>query len=253
MYHHFRENVKELRTFLILWGTQSFSSLGSSMTSLALVIWAYEQKGSALTTALLTICSYAPYVIFSIFAGSFIDRKNKKLIMLASDSLAAVCTVLVLILFSTGRLKIWHLYFLNTVNGLMNTLQQPAADVTVSLLTPNKYYQKVSGLRSLSNSFVTVLAPVLSTALLSFAGLRLVILFDLITFFTAFVSLLCFIKIPKIEPDKAQEGESLLESVNGGLSYLKKERGILDLILFLAVINFTASIFNAALPPMTMG
>lgn len=252
MYHHFRENVKELRTFLILWGTQSFSSLGSSMTSLALVIWAYEQKGSALTTALLTICSYAPYVIFSIFAGSFIDRKNKKLIMLASDSLAAVCTVLVLILFSTGRLKIWHLYFLNTVNGLMNTLQQPAADVTVSLLTPNKYYQKVSGLRSLSNSFVTVLAPVLSTALLSFAGLRLVILFDLITFFTAFVSLLCFIKIPKIEPDKKQVGESLLDSVNGGLTYLKKERGILDLILFLAVINFTASIFNAALPPMML-
>lgn len=48
MYRNLKENIKELRTFLILWRTQSFSSLGSSMTSLALVIWAYEQKGSAL-------------------------------------------------------------------------------------------------------------------------------------------------------------------------------------------------------------
>lgn len=100
MFRNFRENIKELRTFLILWGTQSFSSLGSSMTSLALVIWAYEQKGSALTTALLTICSYGPYVLFSIFAGSFIDRYNKKIIMLASDSFAALGTIFVLILLS---------------------------------------------------------------------------------------------------------------------------------------------------------
>ena len=51
-----------LHTFLILWVTQSFSALGSSMTSYALVVWSYQQKGSALTTALLSICSYAPYV-----------------------------------------------------------------------------------------------------------------------------------------------------------------------------------------------
>jgi DHA3 family macrolide efflux protein-like MFS transporter len=252
MFRNFRETIKELCTFLILWGTQSFSSLGSSMTSLALVIWAYEQKGSALTTALLTICSYAPYVLFSIFAGSFIDRKNKKIIMLASDSFAALCTFFVLILLSTGRLKIWHLYFINTLNGLMNTLQQPAADVAVSLLTPKKHYQKVSGLRSLSNSLITVVAPVLSAALLSFAGLQWVILFDLITFFSAFTVLLCFIKIPQVEPDGNSNRESMLQSVKSGLNYLKKERGILDLILFLAVINFTASIFNAALPPMML-
>ncbi|MGB8452402.1 MAG: MFS transporter, partial [Anaerocolumna sp.] len=61
--------VKELRSFLILWSTQSFSALGSSMTSFALIIWSYQQQGSALTTALLSVSSYAPYVIMSIFAG----------------------------------------------------------------------------------------------------------------------------------------------------------------------------------------
>lgn len=67
-----------LGPFLRLWSTQTFSALGSSMTSFALVIWAYEQSGSALSTALLSICSYAPYVRLSIFAGALSDRWNKK-------------------------------------------------------------------------------------------------------------------------------------------------------------------------------
>ena len=67
-----------LGPFLRLWSTQTFSVLGSSMTSFALVIWAYEQSGSALSTALLSICSYAPYVLLSIFAGGHkeINRTN---------------------------------------------------------------------------------------------------------------------------------------------------------------------------------
>ncbi len=67
-----------LGPFLRLWSTQTFSALGSSMTSFALVIWACEQSGSALSTVLLSICSYAPYVLLSIFAGGHkeINRTN---------------------------------------------------------------------------------------------------------------------------------------------------------------------------------
>ena len=49
----------ELRDFLILWSTQSVSQLGSSITSFALTLWLYERTGSSLSTAALTICSYA--------------------------------------------------------------------------------------------------------------------------------------------------------------------------------------------------
>ncbi len=72
----------DLKLFFILWITQSFSALGSAMTNFALVIWIYQQSGSALTTAMLTVCSYAPYVIMSIFAGAVSDKWNKKIIML---------------------------------------------------------------------------------------------------------------------------------------------------------------------------
>ena len=56
------QTLKPLRPFLLLWSTQSLSALGSGMTSFALVIWAFEQSGSALSTSLLSFASNAAYV-----------------------------------------------------------------------------------------------------------------------------------------------------------------------------------------------
>lgn len=243
--------IKDLNSFLILWITQSLSALGSSMTNFALIIWSYQQHGSALITAMLSVCSYVPYVIMSIFAGALSDRWNKKITMLISDSFAALCTIAVLVLFETGRLEIWHLYCLNALNGLMNTIQQPASDVAISLLTPKNHYQKVSGMRSFSNSLISIMTPIIATILLTLINIQVVILLDLLTFAVAFISLLCFIKIPTVH-NKNVKKESVFQSAKGGLKFLKHNRGILDLILFLAAINFTASVFNATFPAMIL-
>ena len=84
-----KHTIYELKTFLTLWATQSLSQLGSAMTSFALTLWLYQKTGSALQTALLSICSYAPYVVLSIFAGALSDRWDKKKTMLACDTFAA--------------------------------------------------------------------------------------------------------------------------------------------------------------------
>lgn len=246
-----KTTIKELRSFLILWLSQSLSALGSSMTNFALIIWSYQEHESALITALLTVCTYAPYVIMSIFAGAISDKWNKKVIMLISDSFAALCTIVALILLNTDSMEIWHIYILNGLNGLMNSIQQPASDVTTSILTPKKHYQKVSGMRSFSNSLISILTPIIATAVLSFAGIHVVLAIDLLTFGLAFISLLAFIKIPRIINETIKK-ESVLLTAKKGLSYLKQNRGILDLILFLAAINFTASAYNAAFPAMML-
>ncbi len=243
--------LSDLRVFLVLWLTQSFSALGSAMTSFALVIWSYQQQGSALVTALLSVCSYAPYVIMSIFAGALSDRWDKRRTMLLADALAALTTVAVFVLIRTDLLQIWHLYVLNALNGLLNTVQNPASTVAVSLLVPKEHYQRVSGLQSLSGSLVTILTPALATALFALAGLDAVLAFDLLTCAVALAALGLFIRIPAA-PDSHAARESLLRAARAGLSYLKKNRGILDLILFLAAINFTASVYNAALPAMLL-
>lgn len=241
----------ELRAFLILWSTQSLSTLGTSMTNFALLIWAYQQHGSALTTALLAVCTYAPYVLLSIFAGALSDRWDKKKIMLISDSFAAFCTLIVLFLLNSGHLQVWHLYVINTVNGLMNTLQQPASEVATTMLCKPKHYQKISGLRSFSASLITMLTPILATALLTWGSLQLVILVDLCSFVIAFIALSCFVHLPKLTVT-TESSETVLQSAKLGLKYLYEHRGILHLMLFLAVINFTASIFNATLPAMLL-
>ena len=89
---------KSLKTYLLLWSTQSLSALGSGLTGYSLVLWLYTQSGSALKTALLSVCSYAPYVIMSIFAGALSDRWNKKKIMLVCDLAAAISTAAVFVL-----------------------------------------------------------------------------------------------------------------------------------------------------------
>lgn len=245
------KTLKELKNFIILWLTQSFSSLGSSMTSFALIIMLYQDSGSALTTALLSVSSYAPYVIMSIFSGAISDKWNKKTIMLVCDSFAALCTVITLILLKNGSLEIWHLYILNALNGLMNSVQAPASDVAVTLLTPEKHYQKTGGLRYFSNSLVSILTPALAAAVMSFAGIEAVIIFDLITFVAAFLSLLFFIRIPKIQQD-SEKSQSILQLAKSGLIYLKENRGIFWLIIFLSGINLIASINSAALPALTL-
>lgn len=241
----------DLKSFFILWITQSFSALGSAMTNFALVIWIYQKSGSALTTALLAVCSYAPYVLMSIFAGAVSDKWNKKIIMLVCDSFSAVCTIAVMILLKNNNLQVWHLYVINALNGLMNTIQQPASDVALTLLIPEKYYQKTSGMRSFSNSLVTVLTPAFASALLAFAGIEAVIIFDLATFTTAFVILLFFIEIPEIKKE-SKKPESLSLSMRNGILWLKKNKGILWLMLFLSAINFIASIYESALPAMIL-
>ncbi len=245
-----KTTFKELKYFLILWSTQALSQLGSSMTNYALIVWSYTAKGSALTTALLSVCSYAPYVIMSIFAGSLSDKWNKKSTMLVSDTFAALCTISIFILLKTGRLEIWHLYCLNALNGLMNTVQQPASDVAITLLTPKKHYQKVSGMRSFSNALISILTPIIATAVLSFTNLQTIIYIDLFTFVIAFISLAFFVKIPEYKADK--NADSFLTLTKSGLTYLKQNRGILDLILFLAGINLIASMYNAAFPAMIL-
>ena len=245
------KNHTGLRDFYLLWSTESLSQLGSAMTGFALTLWLYEKTGSALSTAALTICTYAPYVLMSIFAGAVTDRFDKKKTMLACDTFAAVCTVLILVLYKTDLLCVWHLYAVNAVSGLMNTVQQPASEVAYTLVIPKEQYQKTSGLQSLSRSVISVGNPLIAAAVYGIAGLGAVIMLDLASFAIAFVTLACFIRIPAVRAG-AESGEKLLTLVKGGLHFLKTNPLVLHVILFMSGVNLISSAFNAVLPALVI-
>ena len=233
--------------FLLLWSTQMLSQLGSEMTSFALTLWLFERTGSALQMSALSVCSYAPYVLLSIFAGALTDRWDKKKTMLISDAFTAFCAVAILLLYSNGKLEPWHLYGLNIFNGLMNTVQNPASEVAITLLTPKDKIQQASSFKSLSGSLITVFHPIIATALYGFGGMDLVLIVDLATFSIAFLSLLFFIHVPECSKESGVK-VSVLQEVRYGLQFLKGTPMVLWLILFLAGVNLVASAFDAALP-----
>lgn len=243
-------DLREMRSYLLLWATQLISGLGSAMTGYALVIWSYTQEGSALQTALLMVCSYAPYVVCSVFAGALSDRWNKKKTMLGCDLLAALSTLVVLLVLKAGRLRMWHLYIVNAVSGLMNTVQQPASEVATTALLPERFYQKVGGLRYLSSSLNSILTPILTTAVMGLWGIDTVIAMDLASFAVAFCVLTFCVSIP--ETAAAQAKESILKSAAQGIRWLRKNQGVFHLMLFLAAINLVASMYNAAFPAMVL-
>ncbi len=65
--------IKELQSFLILWGSQAVSSFGTAMTNFAIIIWAYKQQGTASSITLLSVCSYLPSILFCFLAGTLAD------------------------------------------------------------------------------------------------------------------------------------------------------------------------------------
>lgn len=245
------KDERKFGNFILLWATQTLSRLGSSLTPFALILWAYGKTGSALSTALLTVSSYVPYILLSLPVGTLTDRMNKKRLMLISDTSAALCTLTILFVWLSGNLELWHLYLVNAITGTAQTFQQPASEVATTLVTPKDKYQKAGSLNALAYSVINMASPVIATALYSVGGLTLVIIVDLSTFTVAFLSLLLFVKIPEIKSEKREDSHIMMD-LKEALSFLRTNMGILQVILFLAAINFIASIYNAALPAMIL-
>ncbi len=239
--------VKELKSFLLLWSSQAVSSLGTAMTEYALIVWVYRQEGTALSITLLTLCSFAPTILFRFLAGAIADRWDKKRIMLAADLFAACGTFSVCLLYSFSALRVWHLYLINILLSFMNAFQEPAAFVAATLLVPKEHYAKVSGLQGFSGAAVSILAPALGASLLAFGGLQAVLLCDLCSFFAAFIVLLLFIRIPKIESGEKQQNEPFRKTCAEGFRFLRSHTALLRLILFMACVNFLAKMSSDGL------
>ena len=242
---------KSFKKYIILWLSQSVSGLGSSMTVFALVLWAYGQSHSAMSVSLMSFCNYVPYVLLSLFAGDFIDRHKKKTIMLVSDSIAAAGSLAVLAFLFAGCLEVWNIYAINAVVGITNAFQQPASAVAVGRLVPKEKISNVSGMNSFSNNLIVVFSPMLAAFLYAAGGLPLILLIDLASFTFAFCVLLLFISIPEQAREKTYP--SPFAGIAEGFAFLKSEKGILYMMLTMALINFFSRLtYENILSPMIL-
>jgi DHA3 family macrolide efflux protein-like MFS transporter len=244
-----------MRIFTTIWAGQVVSMLGTAMTRFALLVWAYQQTGQATTLALLGFFSFITYVILSPLGGVWADRLDRRLVMIVGDCGAGVITILLLGLYATGGLHIWHLYAGEALTGVFEAFQLPAYNASMAVLVPRKHLVRANGMRSLGYDTTRILAPAFAGLLLAGIGLAGVMIIDIVTFLLA-VGTLLLVRIPRPQESaigRAAQGQSIRESLTFGVRYIAARPGLLGLtIVFMLIHLFAALTYFGVLPAMVL-
>ncbi len=227
--------------FVIVWIGQLISLLGTNMSAFALTIWAYELTGSATALALVGFFFVTPMLVISPLAGAIVDRSNRKLMMMISDLASGLATIAILILYTSGRLEIWHLYISGAIQGVFQAFQWPAYSAAITTMLPKEQYGRANGLLSLAESGSNIFSPLLAGALMGLIGLGGILSLDIFSFIFAIGALLV-VRIP--QPRITEEGRkgqgSLLKESAYGFRYILERPSLLGLQIVFLLGNFFA-------------
>ncbi len=239
--------------FTVVWFGQLISLIGSGLTWFALSLWAWQETGTATALALVTVASFGPTVLLSPIAGALIDRWNRKLVMLLSDLAAGLSTIVVLLLYLTGNLEIWHLYITGAFAGAFQAFQWPAYAAAITLMVSKAQYGRANGMMGLAESASGIAAPLLAGALIGVIGIKGVLLVDIVTFLVA-IGLLLLVHIP--QPATTAEGiagrGSLWKESFFGFRYIRERPGLLGLLLVFTCANFAGAFYTGLATPMIL-
>lgn len=244
---------EKMRSFYILWVGQFLSIFASKMTGFAITLWAWDLTGSATALVLVGVAYTLPGAIFSPFAGALIDRWNRKLIIMLSDFSAALSTFVLLILFATNRIEMWHIYVSVIFSGIFGSFQYPAYSSVITMMVPKEQYSRANSLRSLISSASGIGAPLLAGALLLVMDISGIMVIDLITFFIAIGTLL-LIHIPQPKESaagKAGKGSIWTETMHG-FKYIRARESLFGIFLLFAFSNIAASFIFPMISPMIL-
>ncbi|MEM9771595.1 MAG: MFS transporter [Cyanobacteria bacterium P01_D01_bin.73] len=242
-----------MQTFLIIWLGQFTSILGSGMTNFAITIWAWELTGQATPLSLIFVATQIPQLLISPFAGVWVDRFNRKYLMLLGDLAAGLSTIALLILLLSDHLQIWHLYISGAASGLFGRIQGLAHSASVSLLVPEKHYARASALDSIQLSSSYIVIPASAGIVYATAGLSGVFFVDLMTFGVA-IATLSLVKIPQPPKPKSisdsPASDKTWKSLLFGIRYLWRSASLKVLLGFFMINSFIDSICFTNLFPM---
>lgn len=239
--------------FTIVWLGQIVSVLASSMSQFGLTIWMFQQTESATALGLMQVFFITPFLLISPIAGVMVDRHNRKMMMIVSDLMAGIATIVILILQSLGILEFWHLYLTSVIYGLGMAFQWPAYSAAISTMVPKEQYARANGMMSLVEAGPQVVAPLLAGMLLPIIGLTGILLIDVVTFLFAIGALL-IVHVP--QPPRTQEGAqgqgSIWKEAAYGFKYIFARPSLLGLQLTFFVGNLFSGIAFTLLAPMIL-
>jgi len=228
--------------FFTIWAGQALSLIGSQVVQFALVWWLTQLTGSATVLATASLVALLPEIVLSPIAGAYVDRWNRRIVMMAADGLVALASLWLAYLFWIGATQVWHVYVILAIRAVGGSFHWPAMQASTSLMVPKEQLTRVAGLNQTLNGVLKIACPPLGALLLAVMPLAGIMLVDVGTAMLAILPL-CWARIPQPQRDAAgARKSSVWADMREGLSYISSWPGLMALIGM-------AMIFKIALTP----
>ena len=225
--------------FWRFWGGQTISNLGSSFTMFALPLLVFKLTHSALNLAATTAAYFIPYLLFGLLIGAWVDRVDRKRLMIAAD--LGRCAVLASIpVFSyAGFLSVWWIYAMTFLQACLTIAFDAGEFAAVPSLVPKDDLVTANGRIMASYQAAAVAGPLLAGLLVTLVRVEDVLLVDAASFVVSAVSLGLVRR--SFNPAEAPERKHILRDVGEGLRYVLGHPVLRNISLMMALINFVGS------------
>jgi len=240
------------KSFLLVWMGQAISFFGWALTRFGLGVWVFQQTGSATRFALILLFATLPEVLLLPFAGSLADRWDRRHSMLLGVTGSAACVLVLGVLLSFERLAFWQIYLLLALRALFSTIHWPAFAASISLLVPPNQLPRANGMVQLAAASAQVIAPLAAGGLLERVGLRPLVWLDLGAHVLAFATLLIATFRPVPPTEIAHAHGNVLDDLRLGWTYIASRPGLLGLLVFSLVNNFSMGMLEALITPLLL-
>ncbi len=189
--------------FFAIWTGQALSLFGSRIAMFALIWWVTETTGSATVLALASLFAMLPQIVLGPIAGAYVDRWNRRAVMIVADGLIALLSLWLAFLFWSGQAQIWHVYVIMVARELGGIFHWPAMQASTSLMVPREHLARVSGVNQALYGTLNIVGPALGALLLAVAAMHQIMLLDVVTALVAILPLFA-VRIP--QPERAANG-----------------------------------------------
>ncbi|MFA6365962.1 MAG: MFS transporter [Candidatus Hydrogenedentales bacterium] len=230
---------KDLALFL---GSQAVSIFGSMLVQYAIMWHITLTANSGSVQTLYIICGILPTFFISPFAGVWADRHDRRKLIMLSDSMIAVTTLIVAIVFLASREKsLVLLLAASAVRALGQGIQTPSVGAFLPQIVPQEHLTKANAFASTIQSVIMLASPLLSAALLSFASLEAIFFIDVATALAAVSILGLFLKTPPHERASRKIELSYFHDLRKGFSYIGSHAYLKFFFLYCAMFFFFAA------------
>ena len=239
------------RTFIAIWSGQAISILTSSVLQMAIVWYITQKTGSAALLSLATLIGFLPQALLGLFIGVYIDRYNRKTVMILSDISIALAGMILVITGIFGEIPIWLIYVVLFLRSIGAAFHTPALQAVTPSIVPKEQLTQYAGFAQGFKSLSMVISPALAALLFSIWDLNVIILLDVIGALLA-VGILSFVKIPNTTKEKLSCRSQVLEEAKEGFQVLRRTQGLLQLLIISCLYAFIYFPIGTLYPLITM-